>query len=1353
MATTTKYLEYQIHLPVKSQVDALQVTYPAGIRVAPETAAVTYAAPVASLGVKFVSPGTWSHWFLSATSSVNYPRTLDTFSRKSGGWFGLSFLFGNTTNFVWVGKFVYTASGTPEIGGVPTEVVAIARRKFLVGFELPIDGETGVATDAKQVTRDASRHADGLGLSWREKGSQFTVATTIGGAAANFKTWERFYFRPRTMPSVTIRLWRAKLATGANRGCSIGLTPDGHLVVYNISDAGVETLQATSTDVFAVNTWYRLDLLLWAKNPGGTITIFIGRRSILAVTMPNGTGLGNNSTHDSSFLGDPNAAAAEPGEVDFDDWMGADWPTPDSGGRYTGLDWLNGSKLQRVDASAFNAGNAFTGDYRYLNQLSPGDADANAKVTSAVSGAALVVDTRDAQIDSVLGSLGAVSFLVCIFGRQLTAGDGTLGWRFGGLLDLATVTETTTATWTRRLYRPTGLTAPVDITPLELHHIKALNVNAADYWAFCAVVELIGTFGQEDVPQDETVQPDTFPARRGIHNAPYPQTPWARSRLAPISPVIIHSGTFVGTGTAIELLFRSPVNWVFIRRVAANFAGNFWWSSMLVGHVAGEQLTSPGMVSRAQIDPTFVPTGVLDDQEQRTVVTIVGDKTDVNTVGITYQYVAMMDPGARFHLNGLLHHDDSGPASFINPLTNPAFLPEYSFFHKELAGGTTTFTRYIKGPGHAADAGSILNAAEGTTIAAVAAGQITSLATIHGASVSSTPYSVWRKDDNSSDPNKRAVVQIFSYVGDGAASRSLTWAPPTGRRPLFVMVTPHNAASLWRDPAHTGTTSSTLSTGANNAATGITAGAIDGFSVGSVLNANAIIYEVFVLIGSATAGNNGFSIDGEFAVVEPDSPADGDFDDPDDSKDPEPTDPVDPDPDPGPDDEDDCLDPDSVCIAATTRVANVALTHIGVTKLLTNYCTQQSTEAQVVRALYEDSARKVLRDFPWPFATRYATLALAATQPTDQDWDFAYRQPIDCIFERRLVVDRGDGVDPKGPPFMLSADSAGGLILTNEAAAVLEYTCRPVCVAFAGDTLFRDALAWHLAGALAPPLTRMTDAAVMCFKKYDEALAKAHEVIKPGVPGLRDAVDGASPDAGTGCIAANILVGNTALLRIGCRTIANIATEQSREAESIQMLFESELRATLRDFPWKFAKRYAQTLTRVGGTSTVSVNPDWQYSYRLPTDYVAARRLVTLGTGRTFNASPQLWEVGSDATGGLLFTDELIPLLEYTARIACVVLRGDDLFKDALAWRLAAAVAPSLAQVDPDLPEQHGRGPEDPPQKDMRIRSKPNKAAMRLQVAQMAMRMYLRTLEIARIADANEAQREQPGEAPWIEGR
>lgn len=1346
-----KVLEFTIHLTNKAECDALQTAYPGGIHLAPDTAALTYLAPKQNVATLFSAPCVRSPYFV-VDGSNNYPTNVASFTRKSGGWFGLSFLFGTTTVFKWVGLFVYSASGTGEIGGVPTEVVAIAKRKWIVGFETPLGGDNPSPTpDQMQISRDASRHIDGYGWSNRGSADEISVTTTAFGVAANTKTWERFYFRIRKMPTAETRFWYCHNGNGAFPGATLNITPDGHISIHNVDSAGTETLQATTADTFVVGQWYRADILLEMKNPGGNLRLWIGRKLLSTVTFAAGVGMSLTGNHVSSLLG---YNGANDLEMDMDDWVGADWPTPDSGGRFTGIDWLNGSKIQGVRAKAVAAANNYLGDYRHVNAQFGESNGTGMTTTVATDTLALTMnDGRAVQ----LGAIGCVCFEVGILltpTGSIGGTVGTLGWFFNAALDLAALSPAqigNTQQWHTRLYNPTGLTAPIaNLFPLELRHVHSSAATTETCFNAAANLELVGIFGAEDIPADvlEPVQPDAYPPRNGLHMAPYPRTPWAMARTQPISPVVTHSGQYTGNGTVTELQFRTAPTWICIRRQTSATLGSgaFWFSSLLSIHPSGQNSPIGSFVALA--DPNYAPTGVEDTQEQNFLVRITGALATLNSAAVVYNYVAFCDPGARFSLSGGLHHRAASVNGVANALQNALFTPDYTFLQRyRVVNGDATVGLYVRGPGHTTDKASQVSAAEAASVLTTAAGLLNSGTTVQ---VNDSPvgFQVWRNDDGSADPNKLKVVKILTYTGDGAASRTLGLGV-TGLRPLLAIITPHNGASYIRTPSHTGVNSTNMST-SNEVATAITGGGVDAISLGTTLNANTIVYELFVLFGSATAGNGGWSIDGEFSVIDPDSTSQGGA--PDTSLEPIDTGGggVDPDPNQGPDDTNDCAD-GAVCVAATTRIVNLALLEIGVDKILTNYCTEETRQAVLARTIYEQCVRHTLITYPWPFATKYARLTLAATQPVNADWTYSYRIPVDCIFPRRLVVSRGTAPDPTPPPFMMSSDDSGGLLFANEATPDLEYTARPGCVGYNGDDLFIEALKWRIAAALAPPLTRIAGEAERCMKMFEIIIQKAESTIKPGVPGARPAAS--TLDTTVAALAANVQVVNSALVRIGAKTIANLTSEQSREAITAALVFEDTLRSVLRDHPWAFATRYLDPAVLVSGAASAPVNVDWTYAHRLPTDLVMLRRLALEGTGRSFEEEPFEFRLSSDATGGLLFSNELEPLIEYTARIQNILVFADPVFRDALAWRLAATMAPSLAEVNPYNPEQHGRGPETPQDPTRRDSINAGKHARRLNAAQWAWGMYYKTLPRARELDANEQKQEPNPDAEWIRDR
>ena len=82
--------------------------------------------------------------------------------------------------------------------------------------------------------------------------------------------------------------------------------------------------------------------------------------------------------------------------------------------------------------------------------------------------------------------------------------------------------------------------------------------------------------------------------------------------------------------------------------------------------------------------------------------------------------------------------------------------------------------------------------------------------------------------------------------------------------------------------------------------------------------------------------------------------------------------PREPEPTPGTDEEYDFSDD---CIDESVKVINKALTRIGISKQIGDILSETSAEATAARLHYTDDVSATLRDFPWPFATRYATLA------------------------------------------------------------------------------------------------------------------------------------------------------------------------------------------------------------------------------------------------------------------------------------------------------------------------------------------------------------------------------------------
>ncbi len=170
-------------------------------------------------------------------------------------------------------------------------------------------------------------------------------------------------------------------------------------------------------------------------------------------------------------------------------------------------------------------------------------------------------------------------------------------------------------------------------------------------------------------------------------------------------------------------------------------------------------------------------------------------------------------------------------------------------------------------------------------------------------------------------------------------------------------------------------------------------------------------------------------------------------------------------------------------------------------------------------------------------------------------------------------------------------------------------------------------------------------------------------------------------------VASSTIIANQALRHIAVdKPIASL-TENSTNALTVSAFYDMVRDEVLRDFNWPFARRFA-TLALVGGTTTVPVTMDYQYSYRVPADCIKPRRLLP-GTRLDVRQTRWAFIIGGDATGKLLYTDFPVvdatsttpqqPQLEYTAEVATETLFDAD-FTQAFALKLAFYIAPSLAQ-------------------------------------------------------------------------
>ena len=1160
------FLQYEINLADEALYTQLSGAVDPGsnqaagaIIRAPDGAAIEFSAPIQTRYEIFSAPCIRSDWF---GTEENYPTNVATFTRKSGGWFGISWLFGETTRYYWRGVFRYTA---PAPGGVAGEATApLAVRRWIDGFEMPGSGEGGSASGSGDACLPAaSRHPGGYGFRVDNSTDFRKHVPTENGAAATTELWERFYIRVNKFPNVRARIWQATGTPNTSAGMTISLGPSGEVMVGALNTSAAENVLGSLLSALELDTWYKIDLLY---DIGGTFRVYLNgdlKFNMAAGSMGTNYGLNCANTSWVSCQLGSNTVSGHEGCWDFDDWIGCDFPTGADGSLIPGADWNHGSRIIILEPTALSAthggfagvGGASTGDWMHtfsrLAEYANGLAN---KLSSSTASDRAAVVLNIAKALGVNGSMGIGGFVVAKYGARAGAANGQLAYTIDDDAEVAeTIVEGTSAQWNHIVWFPA---APEIVPPtfetFEIAYIAGADANARTVSALMACVELVGDFHPEDrVPRTDDPEgmvagiPHT-PAM--LHNWPYEDSPWGKEGVAQQAPVIIHGGVYTGNGKETVLAFRAPVCFLMIRRTTSTAYGLQWFSSEVAGREPGTLRTQSDWLSQVLIDQNFAPAAE-DDQSQQTLVRIVGNSVNVNAAGSVYQYIAFCDPGMRYCECGALRECVIGEV--VTPKAT-SFEPEWTFF-QALQQGSTSTGFFVHGPGAGSQELFKSGASALTAALEIVGADITTYAGsgIYSANYTNLVYAAFRKLDDSGDANAHKAIAITSYVGDGTASRTISLAPVTGRRPMWAMIIGSNGTCVYRDPSHTTVTSTTFPT-TPNASTGITGGGIDSISVGSTLNTNGVTFDVLVFwAADATAGNNGWGTNGENIPVEPTAPVDTELWGEEPEAPSEPTTPTEPSDEGG----DGGLTPGSAyslydfsatCIAYTVQIINMALQKIGISKQVdTAILTEVSAEAAAALLAFSDDLSAVLRDFPWGFATRYAYLDLVAGSAEGQDnvqawsatawympaevvrvsgvdyyclightnhtppnatywsleppeeangdWLYRYRSPNRMMLARRVVnpaKTRRDW-DPNPPKFRTTGDDRGFLIETNEQNPELEYTVRPICATATDDALFRDALAWRHAHSLAGPLGREEKLTTYCWEMYLATLERA----------------------------------------------------------------------------------------------------------------------------------------------------------------------------------------------------------------------------------------------------------------------
>lgn len=155
--------------------------------------------------------------------------------------------------------------------------------------------------------------------------------------------------------------------------------------------------------------------------------------------------------------------------------------------------------------------------------------------------------------------------------------------------------------------------------------------------------------------------------------------------------------------------------------------------------------------------------------------------------------------------------------------------------------------------------------------------------------------------------------------------------------------------------------------------------------------------------------------------------------------------------------------------SSSTQIANLALGHLNQATEIQELDTDNSAAARACRRFFETARKLVLRDFPWPKATKITALALVEEDPNDE-WAYSYRYPTDCLQARRIRSGLRNDNRQSRIPYRIVYDAAGALIYTDQEDAELEYTVN-VTTFTRLDEDFVIALSYRLAAYIAPMIT------------------------------------------------------------------------------------------------------------------------------------------------------------------------------------------------------------------------------------------------------------------------------------------
>jgi hypothetical protein len=171
-------------------------------------------------------------------------------------------------------------------------------------------------------------------------------------------------------------------------------------------------------------------------------------------------------------------------------------------------------------------------------------------------------------------------------------------------------------------------------------------------------------------------------------------------------------------------------------------------------------------------------------------------------------------------------------------------------------------------------------------------------------------------------------------------------------------------------------------------------------------------------------------------------------------------------------------------MASDVNICNLALQRLGASRILS--LSDNSTAARAMNILYTPTRDSLLRQHPWNFAVKRASLAADSTAPAF-GYDNAFTLPADCL--RLLSSDKGEGES-----YMDTWKVEDGKILTNEDGPLyIRYVSR-VADPTKFDACFLKLFALKLALDACEELTQSTTKFQILSEEYKDALKEARRL-------------------------------------------------------------------------------------------------------------------------------------------------------------------------------------------------------------------------------------------------------------------